>query len=133
MLRRVLLILLAASAVRCDRFTIEEATFVVHNTSNDKVEFIVDAGESYTVPANDRAKFTRGVQVPKGSGNYTTPTFNSDKIVTVSVSVKNLTTGRLLEPIMCDAGAKVTEYITYSREGGYNKLSCTRSYTYGWW
>lgn len=117
----------------CSTFTLEDAQFVGYNVSNDNIVIVVNGGVEHPISANGSASFIVQVSVPKNPvpvgyfGTVTGPS-SVDKRVQVSVAAKNLRTGRLTSPVVCDAGAKVVTSITYRVDFGYENTSCFSSY-----
>lgn len=125
-MKKILLILVLLGAA-CSGLSTQHAEFVAYNTSNDAVEFRVADGVGYKVAANDSGRFVADIEVPRDRRYYSGSSI-ADKTVSVSVAVKNLVTGHLLEPRMCQSGVKVIVTLTYSKKNGNETLNCTSSY-----
>lgn len=121
-------LLLAILAAGCGKFNDESAHFVAYNVSGDRVIFYVNNGAGHELAPNGTTKFTE--TIPVATDRYDGYTRNStvDKIVRVSVAVKNLRTGNLTPPRICDAGAKVITHLSYEVYSGYEDVRCQSTY-----
>ncbi|MDP3763887.1 MAG: hypothetical protein Q8Q92_04620 [bacterium] len=134
-MRKLFVILIALAVSGCGSPFVERtAQFVGYNNSNDNIVALVNDGEEHPIPANRSVNFTVRVPVPKnpvqmGYISYPSGPSTIDKVVQVSVAFRNLATGRLSTPIMCQAGAKVVTTIWYEVSSyGYESSRCTSSY-----
>lgn len=133
-----LILAVAMCSAACENarspFVDKNAQFVGYNNSRDHGLVYVNDGTGFPVAANSTTRFVVEVPIPKNPiqpGYFGTPTGPSsvDKIVRVSVAFKNLTTGKLLPPIFCDAGAKLVTTVWYEVSSyGYESLRCQSSY-----
>lgn len=128
-MKKFALVVLAAMLVAgCNRFESEPANVVAYNASDDPVEFYVNDGQGHHVGPNRTDKFTQMIQVATKAVGTTGPS-TVDRVVQVSISVKNLRTGKLMPHRMCTAGAKVITHISYEvSEYGYEYLDCDTTY-----
>lgn len=113
----------------CQKFNTEEVLVKAYNASNDPVEFNVNNGPGYLLGPNSTGTFTVAIEIATRPVSSTAPSYTVDKIVQVSVSVKNLRSGSQLPHRMCSAGAKVIMHISYEVSSyGYESLRCDATY-----
>lgn len=130
----ILLVALAVIVSACGAFIERDAQFVGYNTSKDSILVYVNDGGGFPISANGTTKFVVEVPIPSNPvqpGYFGTPSGPSsiDKVVRVSVAFKNLTTGKLLPPIFCDAGAKLVTTVWYEVSSyGYESSRCQASW-----
>jgi len=108
----------------CGQFREWDAPFVGYNVSNDDVTVVVNDGKETLIPANRSLGFTVTLLVPTPRWGTTSPSSTVDRPVQVSVAFRNLRTGELTRPVLCQAGAKVVTHVWYETYGA----RCTFSY-----
>ena len=129
MYRLTAIVLAALALASCDKFNTEEANIVAYNVSGNPVEFYVNDGVGHRVEANSTARFTVLIDVATRRVSDTSPSYTVDKVVQVSVAAKNLGTGKLTQPRLCSAGAKVITHVSYEMyPGGYDYIRCDATY-----
>lgn len=126
----VFAVLALALVFGCSKFEKESALFVGYNVSGDPIEILVNNGTGFHLGPNGSGRFTVEILVPaKRVNDYGGPS-SVDKVVDVSVAVRNLRSGNLVPPQMCQAGAKMVTHVTYENRNGYDYISCRHSYPY---
>jgi len=120
----VLAILFSLTGVACSDFSSEEAPFVAVNATSDNIRVGVNAVETFVYAGLSKA-FTVTLEVPRSRStrNFYGPS-QVDRVMQVSVTVRNERTGTITLPTTCNAGAKVTTEVTYSLRGGIAELKC---------
>jgi hypothetical protein len=113
----------------CSAFSSQDASFVAYNTSDHAVEFHVNDGAGYQVGPQSTTSFTVQIPVPRNPVNSYGGPSAIDKTVEVSVAVKDLGTGELTRPTMCQSGAKIIAHLTYYKSPyGDSYVICQSSY-----
>lgn len=130
----IVIALLATSLWGCGAYSQEEAIFVAHNRSSDRVAIIVDGREVFQLPGNSAGDFT--VVIDVAHSRFRERRYGPsqiDKLVDVTVAFKNLRTGRLSPDAYCTAGAKVKTNVFYeiTNFNPDGRASCNYSQTIG--
>ncbi|MEQ1500144.1 MAG: hypothetical protein ABL917_02080 [Parcubacteria group bacterium] len=128
LLRVAIVTVLVALTIACHPLREQEVVFIAYNVSNDRVVLVIGAQE-WEIPANGSTRITTTVLVP--SAPYTGSTGGPsivDRTVQVSIAFRNLRTGRLTTPILCQSGRKVVVNVWYEMFSGYDGARCSSSF-----
>ena len=131
---RFLIIALAILASACsNRYSEEEAIFIVHNRTNDRATALVDGRQIVELAPNSATNGEIKVLVAHSrTRDYGYGPSQIDKRVEVVVAFKNLRTGGLSREAFCVAGARVKTTIIYEPQFGTDGYAMCRTLdTYG--